>query len=179
MATTTKTSWNIDPTHSEVQFKVKHLVISTVTGSFSSFEGQIEAEGDNFENAEASFAADIDSINTNDDDRDEHLKSDDFFNVEQHPQLKFESSNIEHVADGEYNVTGDLTIRDTTKEIELDVIHGGTVGDQYGQTKAGFEVSGSINRKGFGLTWDAVTEAGNVIVGDEIKLQLNVQFIQN
>src|SRR5699024_4485073 len=120
-----------------------------------------------------------DSISTNNEERDQHLKSDDFFNAEQHPQLKFESTNVEKTGEGEYTVTGDLTIRDTTKEIELDVVHGGTVGDQYGQTKAGFEVTGSINRKEFGLTWDAVTEAGNVVVGDKINLQLNVQFIQN
>lgn len=178
MTTTTKTLWKIDPTHSEVQFKVKHLVISTVTGNFSSFDGQIEADDDHFENAEASFTADIDSISTNNNDRDQHLQSDDFFNAEKFPQLKFESSKFEKRGDGEYKVTGDLTIRDVTKEVVLDVVHGGTVGDPYGQTKAGFEVTGSINRKEFGLTWNAVTEAGNVVVADKIKLQLNVQFVQ-
>lgn len=179
MTIATKTLWNIDPTHSEVQFKVKHLVISTVTGSFGSYNGRIEADGDDFENAKATFAADIDSISTNNEDRDQHLKSDDFFNAEAHPQLKFESTSFEKVGDGEYKVTGELTIRDVTKEIELDVVHGGTVTDQYGQTKAGFEVEGIINRKEFGLTWSAVTEAGNVVVDDKIKLQLNVQFIKN
>lgn len=179
MTTSTKTLWKIDPTHSEVQFKVKHLVISTVTGSFGSFDGQIEADGDNFENAKATFTADIDSISTNNEDRDNHLKSEDFFNAEKYPQLKFESKNFEKTGDGEYKVTGELTIRDVTKEIELDVVHGGTVGDPYGQTKAGFEVNGTINRKEFGLTWSAVTEAGNVVVGDQIKLQLNVQFVQS
>jgi polyisoprenoid-binding protein YceI len=179
MSTQTKTLWKIDPSHSEVQFKVKHLVISTVTGNFGSYDGQIETDGDNFENAKATFTVDIDSISTNNEDRDQHLKSDDFFNAEEYPQLKFESSNFEKVGDGEYKVTGNMTIRDITKEVELDVVHGGTVGDQYGQTKAGFEVEGTINRKEFGLTWDAVTEAGNVVVGDKIKLQLNVQFIKN
>ena len=179
MTTATKTLWKIDPTHSEVQFKAKHLVISTVTGSFSSFNGQIEAEGDTFEHAKASFTADIDSISTNNEDRDQHLKSDDFFNAEEHPQLKFESTSVEKTGDQQYKVIGNMTIRDVTNEVELDVLHGGTVSDQYGQTKAGFEVSGSINRKEFGLTWDAVTEAGNVVVGDKIKLQLNVQFIKN
>ncbi len=179
MATETKTLWKIDPTHSEVQFKVKHLVISTVTGSFGSFDGQIETDGEDFENANATFTADIDSISTNNEDRDQHLKSDDFFNAEEYPQLTFESKNFEKTGDGKYKVTGDLTIRDITKEIELDVVHGGTVGDPYGQTKAGFEVTGTINRKEFGLTWNAVTEAGNVVVGDKIKLQLNVQFVQS
>ncbi len=179
MTTAAKTLWKIDPTHSEVQFKVKHLVISTVTGSFGSYEGQIEADGDNFENVEATFTADVDSITTNNEDRDQHLKSDDFFNAEEYPQLKFESTNIEKTGEGEYKLTGDLTIRDVTREIELDVVHGGTVGDPYGNTKAGFEVTGTINRKEFGLTWDAVTEAGNVVVGDKIKLQLNLQFVKN
>lgn len=179
MTTATKTLWKIDPTHSEVQFKVKHLVISTVTGSFGSYEGKIKADAEDFENAKATFTADIDSISTNNEDRDKHLKSDDFFNAGKYPKLKFESKNFEKVGDGEYKVTGDLTIRDVTKKIELDVVHGGTVDDPYGNTKAGFEVTGTINRKEFGLTWDAVTEAGNVVVGDKIKLQLNVQFIQS
>lgn len=179
MSTTTETLWKIDPSHSEVQFKVKHLVISTVTGSFGSYDGEIRAEGDDFENAKATFSADIDSITTNNDDRDQHLKSDDFFNAESFPQLSFESKKVKKNGDGEYKVTGDLTIRDVTKEVDLDVVHGGTVGDPYGNTKAGFEVTGEINRKDFGLTWDAVTEAGNVVVGDKIKLQLNLQFIEN
>lgn len=179
MTTATKTLWKIDPMHSEVQFKVKHLVISTVTGSFGSYDGNIEAEGEDFKNAKATFTADIDSISTNNKDRDKHLKSDDFFNAEAFPQLRFESTNFDKIGDGKYKVNGELTIRDVTKEIELDVVHGGTVGDQYGQTKAGFEIEGIINRKEFGLTWSAVTEAGNVVVGDEIKLQLNVQFVRN
>lgn len=179
MTTETKTLWKIDPTHSEVQFKVKHLVISTVTGSFGSFDGQIEADGDDFENAIATFSADINTISTNNEDRDQHLKSEDFFNAEEFPRLKFESKNFEKTGNGEYKVTGDLTIRDVTKEIDLDVVHGGTVDDPYGQTKAGFEITGSINRKEFGLSWNAVTEAGNVVVADKIKLQLNVQFVQS
>jgi polyisoprenoid-binding protein YceI len=179
MTTATTTLWKIDPTHSEVQFKVKHLVISTVTGSFGSFDGQIETNGNDFKDAKASFTADIDSISTNNEDRDNHLKSDDFFNAEAYPQLKFESTNFEKIGDQKYKVTGNMTIRDVTQEIELYVVHGGTVGDPYGNTKAGFEVSGTINRKEFGLTWSATTEAGNVVVSDEIKLQLNVQFIKN
>lgn len=179
MSSATTTLWEIDPTHSEVQFKVKHLVISTVTGSFNSYEGKIEADGENFENAKAYFAADIDSISTNNEDRDNHLKSEDFFKAEEYPQLVFESTSFEKTGDGQYKMTGDLTIRDVTKEVELDVVHGGTVEDPYGNTKAGFEVSGSINRKEFDLTWNAVTEAGNVVVGDNVKLQLNVQLVKN
>jgi len=179
MSTATKTLWKIDPTHSEIQFKVKHLVISTVTGDFKSFDGRIEADGEDFEHASAYFEADIDSISTNNEDRDNHLKSDDFFNAEEYPKLTFESSAFEVVGDNQYKVTGDLTIRDVTKSVELDVVHGGTVEDAYGNTKAGFEITGIINRKEFGLTWSAVTEAGNVVVGDDIKLQLNVQLVQS
>lgn len=179
MITETKKMWKIDPTHSEVQFKVKHLVISTVTGSFSSYNGQIETEGDEFENARTEFTADVDSITTNNADRDQHLKSDDFFNAEAYPQLKFESTKFEKTGDRTYKATGNLTIRDVTKEVELDVVHGGTVEDPYGNTKAGFDISGTINRKEFGLSWSAVTETGNVVVGDKVKLQLNVQLVKS
>ncbi|MCW9708647.1 YceI family protein [Fodinibius salsisoli] len=179
MSTATATLWTIDPTHSEVQFKIKHLVISTVTGSFDSFEGSIEADGNDFSDANAHFEADINSISTNNEDRDAHLKSDDFFDAENHPTLAFDSTSFEKISSSEYKLTGDLTIRDTTKTVELEVTHGGTVEDAYGNTKAGFEINGSINRKEFGLTWNSVTEAGNVVVGDEVKLALNIQLIQN
>jgi polyisoprenoid-binding protein YceI len=179
MATATTTRWKIDTTHSEVEFKVKHLVISTVTGRFESFEGSLETEGDDgFEQAQTTFTAQIDSITTNNDDRDNHLKSEDFFHAEEYPELKFESIRFKKVDQNQYKVTGYLTIRDVTKQVELDVTHGGTVDDPYGQTKAGFEISGTLNRKEFGLTWDAVTEAGNMVVGNQVKLQLNVQLVK-
>ena len=170
--------WNIDPTHSEIQFKVKHLVISTVTGYFRSFNGTLMTEGDDFEGASITFEADIDSIDTNNNDRDTHLKSDDFFNAEEFPKLKFESTSFKNTGGDSYELTGNMTIRDTTKEITLDVTHGGTVEDPYGQTKAGFEINGSLNRKEFGLKWNAVTEAGSVVVGDEVKLHMNVQVTE-
>ena len=170
--------WNIDPTHSEIQFKVKHLVISTVTGYFRSFNGTLKTEGENFEGADVTFEADIDSIDTNNNDRDTHLKSDDFFNAEEFPKLKFESTSFKNTGGDSYELTGNMTIRDTTKEITLDVTHGGTVEDPYGQTKAGFEINGSLNRKEFGLKWNAVTEAGSVVVGDEVKLHMNVQVTE-
>lgn len=172
------TNWNIDPTHSEIQFKVKHLVISTVTGNFKSFNGSLETEGDSFEDAKVSFEADIDSITTNNEDRDAHLKSDDFFNADAFPKMKFESTSFKSTGDNTYEMTGNLTIRDITKEITLDVVHGGTVDDPYGQTKAGFEITGKVNRKEFGLKWSAVTEAGSVVVADEVKLNLNVQVVE-
>lgn len=179
MTTTTQTLWKIDTAHSEIQFKVKHLVISTVTGSFKKFDATAETEGDTFEGAEIAFTAETDSINTNNAQRDEHLKSDDFFNAQKYPKLTFKSTAFEKTSDDRYKLTGDLTIRDITKKVTLDVLHGGTVEDPYGQTKAGFEITGSINRKEFDLKWNGVTEAGNVVVGDEVKLHLNVQFIQN
>ncbi|QNL21389.1 YceI family protein [Hyphobacterium sp. CCMP332] len=178
METITKTIWNIDPTHSEVQFKVKHLVISTVTGTFNKFEGKLESENEDFDGAKASFTLDVNSIDTNVDDRDAHLKSDDFFAAEKYPNISFEGI-LAKVSGNAYKLTGPLTIRETTKEVELSVELGGTMVDGYGQNKAGFEVAGVINRKEFGLTWSMVTEAGGVVVGDDVKLQLNVQVVQS
>lgn len=178
MNTDVLTKWTIDPTHSEINFKVKHLVISTVTGKFKEFDGTIETEGDDLEGASISFEANIKSIDTNNDDRDAHLKSDDFFNASEHPKLTFESTSFTKKRDDEYELTGYLSLRGTTKEVTLDVEYGGTVEDPYGQTKAGFEVSGRINRKDFGLNWNAVTEAGNIVVSDEVRLQLSVQFVK-
>jgi len=174
METLTKTTWAIDPTHSEVQFKVKHLVISTVTGTFKKFEGAIESENDNFDGATASFKLDVNSIDTNVEARDGHLKSDDFFNAAAFPHLTF-TGTLKHKAGSKYELTGPLTIRDNTKEVTLHVDFGGQMVDGYGQTKAGFEITGAINRKEFGLHWSMVTEAGGVVVGDEVKLNLNVQ----
>ncbi|WP_020598037.1 YceI family protein [Spirosoma panaciterrae] len=174
--TATTTTWAIDPSHSEVQFKVKHLVISTVTGSFGTFEGTVESEGDDFNNAKVSFSADIDSISTGHEQRDGHLKSADFFDAENHPKLTFVSTSMTKVDDDTYKVAGDLTIRGTTKPVTLKAEYGGQMGDFYGQTKAGFELSGTIKRKEFGLSWDAVTEAGGVVVSDDVKLVLNIQL---
>lgn len=170
------TNWTIDPTHSEINFKVKHLVISTVTGTFNSFSGSLESDNEAFEGASIQFEADIDSIDTSNEDRDNHLKSDDFFNAADFPKMSFTSSSFTKKSDGNYSLKGDLTIRDNTKSVELDVVYGGTVVDPYGQTKAGFEATGVINRKEFGLQWSAVTEAGNLVVSDEVRLILNVQF---
>jgi len=179
MSTQTLTKWGIDNTHSEITFKVKHLVISTVTGKFRTFDANIETDNEDFEDAKVTFEADINSIDTNNEDRDNHLKSDDFFNAEEYPKMTFESTSFKKTGDGEYKLIGELTIRGNTKTVELDAEYGGTVMDPYGNTKAGFEVTGKINRKEFGLTWSAVTEAGNVVVSDEVKLIMNVQFVKN
>ncbi|MGO1751659.1 MAG: YceI family protein [Psychroflexus sp.] len=171
METTVKTNWKVDQSHSEIEFKVKHMMISTVTGSFTEFDGEVESANENFKDAKFSFSAKIDSINTKKKDRDTHLKSDDFFNAEKFPELTFKSKSF----DGD-KMVGDLTIRDITKEITLDVDFNGIAEDPYGQTKAGFEATGSINRKDFDLNWSAVTEAGNIVVSDKVKLIANLQF---
>lgn len=173
METLAKTTWAIDPTHSEVSFKVKHMMISTVTGHFESFSGTVETEDEQFTDANVEFTIDVDSINTKNADRDGHLKSEDFFAADQHPKIAFKSKSF----DGS-NLVGDLTIRDITKEVALDVDFNGVAVDPYGQTKAGFEVEGKINRKDFGLSWNAVTEAGNIVVSDTVKLEMSVQFIK-
>ncbi|OOQ61877.1 YceI family protein [Mucilaginibacter pedocola] len=174
MATATK--WVLDPMHSEVQFKVKHLVISTVTGSFKTFEGELETADDNFEDASISFSLDVDSIDTTQTMRDDHLKSAEFFDAATYPKITFKSTSIKSTGDDEYKLVGDLTIKGITKSVTLDAEFGGSTDDFYGNTKAGFEVSGKINRKEFGLTWDGVTEAGSIVVGEDIKLIANVQF---
>ncbi|TQD36279.1 YceI family protein [Haloflavibacter putidus] len=171
METAVKTNWKLDPTHSEIEFKVKHMMISTVSGSFAEFDGEIEAADDSFKDAKFKFNAKIDSISTKNEERDTHLKSEDFFSAEKYPHLTFESKSF----DGE-KMVGNMTIKDVTKEVILDVDFNGIADDQYGQTKAGFEATGKINRKDFGLNWSAVTEAGNVVVSDKVKLVANLQF---
>ncbi len=174
----TKTSWVIDPTHSEIQFKVKHLVISTVTGAFKTFEGTAETDGDDLTTASINFSADVASIDTNQAQRDEHLRSGDFFDAENYPKLTFVSTGLEKTGEDTYKLKGDLTIKGVTNPVVLDAEYGGAMTDFYGQSKAGFEVAGKISRKEFGLTWSATTEAGGVVVGDEIKLVINIQLIK-
>lgn len=174
--TLTSTKWALDAAHSEVQFKVKHLVISTVTGTFKVFNGEIDSAREDFEDAKISFSIDTNSIDTNQTDRNNHLKSDDFFSTEKYPSMNFVSTSFKKVSDNEYKLVGDLTIRDVTKSVELDAELGGIMVDPYGNTKVGFEVNGKINRKEFGLMWSAVTEAGGVVVSDDVKLHINVQF---
>ena len=172
----TTTTWALDPMHSEIQFKVKHLVISTVTGSFKTFEGSATTEGDDWSTAKVNFSADIASIDTNMAQRDEHLKGADFFDAGTHPRLTFQSTSMRPVSDDTYKLEGNLTIKGITRPITFNVEYGGSASDFYGNTKAGFELTGKLSRKEFGLTWDAVTEAGAIVVGDEIKLIGNVQF---
>ncbi|WP_192346055.1 YceI family protein [Algoriphagus sp. Y33] len=170
------TKWIIDPTHSEVSFKVKHLVISTVTGYFKEFEGEVESASEDFDGSSVSFSTSIDSISTNQTDRDNHLKSADFFDAENHPKLSFAGKIVNE--GGDYKLVGDLTIKGNTKPLTLDVEFGGVAGDPYGQTKAGFEIEGKISRKEYGLTWSPVTEAGSVVVSDQVRLILSVQLVK-
>jgi polyisoprenoid-binding protein YceI len=151
-------NWVIDPNHSEVQFKIRHLMITTVTGSFNLFEASVETEEEDFMTACISFSADIDSVSTGNEQRDAHLKSADFFDAAAYPKLRFVATKYETVDnDGSYELYGDLTIRNITKNIKLGVEFGGVIKDAYGNTKAGFSINGKFNRKDFDLVWDAVT----------------------
>ena len=172
-------NWVIDPSHSEIQFKIKHLMITNVTGSFNIFQVSVQTEEEDFMKAKVSFTADVVSISTGNEQRDGHLKSAEFFDAATYPQVKFAATKYENVDnDGSYELYGDLTIRDITKNIKLDVEFGGVVKDGYGNTKAGFSINGKINRKDFGLTWSAITEAGGIVVSDDVKIACEVQLIE-
>lgn len=172
----TLTKWTLDTAHSEVQFKVKHLVISTTTGTFKIFNGELESHGEDFSGAKVTFNIDTASVDTNSSDRDAHLRSDDFFASDKFPEMNFTSTSFDKKSDDEYVLKGNLTIRDITKPIELKVEYGGIIVDPWGQTKAGFEVSGKINRKDYGLVWNALTESGGMVVSEDVKLHINVEF---
>lgn len=174
-----KAKWTVDPAHSEIQFKVKHLMITTVTGYFKNYNVEVETEDEDFTKAShIVFTADVDSISTNNEQRDTHLKSADFFDAENHGQLKFVGNKYEEKSEGVAKLHGDLNIRGVSKPVTVDVEYHGIVVDPYGQTKAGFTIEGKISRKEFGLTWDAVTEAGSVVVSDEIRLHAEVQLVK-
>jgi polyisoprenoid-binding protein YceI len=173
------TKWVLDPTHSEVTFKIKHLMITNVSGQFTKYDVSAETEGEDFMTAKVSFTADIDSITTRNEQRDAHLKSPDFFNAAEYPQLKFVAKKYENVDnDGSYELYGDLTIRDVTKTVKLDVEFGGVITDPWGNTRAGFTISGKINRKEFGLAWHAVTEAGGIVVADDVRIHVGIELIK-
>ena len=166
------TKWNLDTAHSEITFKVRHMMISNVKGAFNTFTAEVEAEDDTFKNAKVSATIQTDSIDTNNADRDTHLKSADFFNVEQNPTITFESDSL---AD---DVTGHLTINGVTKPVQLEVEFGGINQDPWGNTKAGFTFEGKIKRSDFGLNWNAALETGGVLVRDEVKIAGELQFVK-
>ncbi len=172
------TKWALDPTHSEIHFKVKHLMITTVTGSFNSFTASAETDAEDFSNAAISFSADTASVDTGNEQRDTHLKSADFFDAEKFPALSFSSTSYTKKNDDEFTLTGNLTIKDVTKPVTLNVEFGGVAKDPWGNTKAGFTLSGKINRKDFGLTWNALTEGGGLLVSEEVKISAEIQLVK-
>ena len=173
-----KTLWELDPAHSEMVFKVKHLMITTVTGHFRKFTVEALTEGNDFSNATGiAFSADVNSIDTNNKQRDEHLRSAEFFDAENNGLIKF--TGIDYKTDGDEAIlTGILEIRGVANNVKVNVDFGGIAVDGYGQTKAGFTIHGKISRKEFGLTWGAVTEAGKVVVGDEVRFHGEIQLIK-
>jgi polyisoprenoid-binding protein YceI len=175
---TAKTTWVIDPMHSEIAFKVKHLMISNVKGSFGEFSGQLLTDGDDFSTSEISFNINPSSINTGAPDRDGHLKSADFFDVENFNKISFTSGKLAKINNDEFALFGDLSIKGVSQPVKLQVEYGGLMTDPWGNVKAGFMLNGKINRRDFGLTWNAALEAGGVLVGDEIRLNLDIQLLQ-
>lgn len=176
--TGTVTKWALDPVHSELTFRVRHLMITNVKGEFKSFNVSAESNGSDFSNAKFSVKIDTDSINTNNVDRDAHLKSADFFDAENHREVTFESTELNKLDDDNYQLKGILAIRGTRKEVVLDVDFGGFVKDPYGNEKAGFSVSGKFNRKDWGLNWNAALETGGVMVSDEVRLNAEIQLVK-
>lgn len=174
----TTRKWAIDPSHSEIQFKVRHLMVSYVTGQFKQFDATVETKGDDFTTAKVHFTADVNSISTNTEQRDAHLKNNDFFDAENHPELKFESARIEKISEEEYKVEGILTIRGISKKIILTAEYGGIMIDPWGNTRTGFTLTGKINRKDFGVSFGMVSETGGVLLGDEVKISANAEFVK-
>ncbi len=172
------TKWAVDATHSEIGFKVKHMMFTNVSGKFTQFDASIETEGEDFSNAKFSFSGKIDSVETGNADRDNHLKSGDFFDAENHPEINFTSTSFEQKSGDEYVLNGELSVRGVSKPVSLNVEFGGLAKDPWGNTKAGFSATGKINRKDFGLNWNAALETGGVLVSDEVKLAIELQFVK-
>jgi polyisoprenoid-binding protein YceI len=172
------TKWNIDSTHSEIHFKVRHLLVSWVTGSFKDFNATVETDGDDITTAKVHFTAAIDSISTNNDQRDAHLKNTDFFDAENHPQLIFESNNLEKIDNENYKLIGTLTMRGVSRKVELKVEYGGSTQDPWGNTRIGFSLSGKINRKDFGVSFSMVSETGGLLLGEDVIINANAEFVK-
>lgn len=173
-----QTEWAFDKSHSNVSFSVTHMLISEIEGDFRSFEGKIITEDDSFENAEIFLTVDLNSIDTDNENRDNHLKGDDFFNADKYPKMTFTSNKFNKVNDKNYELWGDLTIRDITKEVKLDVVMNGIITDPWGNTRAGFKLSGELNRFDYGLKWNNLMEAGGLIVGETITITANIELIK-
>jgi polyisoprenoid-binding protein YceI len=175
-AVNAQSNWKIDNSHSNVRFNVSHLVISEVEGNFKKFNGSINNAPADFNGAKVNFTVDVNSINTDNEGRDKHLKADDFFNAEQYPNMIFEGTNFKKLSGNKYALYGNLTIRNVTKPVKFEVTYGGTVKDPYGNIKAGFKATSKINRFDYGLKWNTLTEAGGAAVGKEISIALNLEF---
>lgn len=168
--------WTVDASHSNVKFSVSHLVVSETEGYFKVFDGTIDAPTADFQNAKIDFSVDVNSVNTDNEMRDKHLKSDDFFNAEKFPKMTFKGTSFKKVKGNNYVLEGDLTIRDVTKKVKFNVTYGGTMVDPWGNTKAGFKTTTTISRKAYGLMWSKMTEAGGAVVGDEVTIILKLEF---
>lgn len=175
----TKTKWTIDPAHTEISFKVRHLMITNVKGVFTEYKASIYTTGDDFSTAEIDFWMNPNSLETNDKQRDAHLRSADFFDVEHHKEVTFVSNSIEKTGDDIYELWGNLTIKGITKKIKLSVEFGGFVKDPWGGSRAGFNITGKINRKDWELNWNTVLEAGGVLVGDTVNINCDVEVMKN
>lgn len=173
-----QSTWKVDKSHSNVQFTVTHMLVSEVTGEFKDFEAKVSSKSDSFEDAKIEFTIDVNSIDTENEKRDAHLKSDDFFNAEKYPNIKFSGTSLKKVSGNKYKLTGKFTMRDVTKNVTFDVIYGGTVKDPYGNTRAGFKVLGTVNRFDYNLKWNALLEAGGSVVGKDVQIVCNIELIQ-
>ena len=171
-------AWQIDSTHSQVTFSVKHMMVSTVKGTFNVFSGEVEIDEQHPENSWVAAEVDAASIHTRDARRDGHLRSPDFFDVEQHPKITFKSTKVEALGDSEYRVLGDLTMHGVTKEITLNVEYSGQVRDGYGMQRAGLDAKATINRKDFGLNWNSILESGGVAVSDKVTIELDLAAVK-
>ena len=175
-ATFAGTTWSVDNSHSNVKFSVTHLVVSEVEGNFKTYGGKVVANSDDFQNADIQFSVDVASINTDDVNRDGHLKGDDFFNAEKFPKMTFKSTSFKKVNGKNYVLEGDLTIRDVTKKVKFDVVYSGVMKDPYGNTKAGFKAKTQIKRFDYGLKWTAAVETGGLVVSNEVDITLNIEL---
>jgi polyisoprenoid-binding protein YceI len=171
-------TYKIDQSHSDVTFKVKHLMISSASGKFADFDATMKSNKEDFSDAVVTFEANVASITTGNEQRDAHLQSDDFFNAAQYPKITFKSTSLKKTSDDNYKLYGDLTIRDITKPIELKVEYNGTIVDPWGNTRLGFEVQGKVDRHEYGLKWNAVTETGGLVVGADVKIHANVELVK-
>jgi len=177
LSASAQVKWNLDNSHSKVGFSVSHLMISEVAGNFKMYDAAVETKtADNFDGASISFNVDVTSINTENEMRDKHLKSDDFFNAEKYPKIKVVGKSMKKVSDNRYVLTADLTIRNITKTVTFDVNYKGTAKDPYGNTKAGFKATTKINRFDYDLKWNTLTEAGGAVVGSEVTLVGDIQL---